>query len=42
MIVLGLALLSLVIWVVLVVARDGFWLTRERDLTPLPGREGSG
>ena len=30
-IVVGLALLSLVIWLVLVVARDGFWLTRERD-----------
>ena len=31
MIGLAVALLSLAIWVVLVFARDGFWLTRERD-----------
>ncbi len=36
MIVPGLALLSLAIWLVLVVARDGFWLTRERDTHPVP------
>ena len=37
MIALVLALLSLAIWLVLVFARDGFWLTRERD-TRAPGR----
>uniref|UniRef100_UPI0035CAE5B4 glycosyltransferase n=1 Tax=uncultured Sphingomonas sp. TaxID=158754 RepID=UPI0035CAE5B4 len=45
MIALGVALLSLAIWLVLVFARDGFWLTRERDdrlLSPLPGIEGAG
>ena len=42
-IVVGLALLSLAIWVVLVFAREGFWLTRERDSLPsLPGRGGNG
>ena len=31
MIVLGVALVSLAIWLVLVFARDGWWMTRERD-----------
>lgn len=43
MIALGTALLSLAIWLVLVFARDGFWLARERDaqkpfVTPGPYR----
>ncbi|MFA6607520.1 MAG: glycosyltransferase, partial [Sphingomonas sp.] len=44
MIALGIATLSLLIWIVLALGRDGFWLTRERDglLPPLPGREGLG
>ncbi len=43
MIVQAVALVSLAIWLVLVFARDGFWLTRERDtLPPLPEREGAG
>lgn len=35
MITLGLGLVSLAIWLVLVLARDGFWLARERDTQPL-------
>ena len=31
-----LAAISLVVWLVLVFARDGFWLTRERDTRALP------
>ena len=43
MIALGVAGLSLAIWLVLVFARDGFWLAREQDcLAPLPGRDGLG
>ncbi|MBP2275527.1 MULTISPECIES: glycosyltransferase [Sphingomonas] len=44
MIALGIATLSLLIWIVLALGRDGFWLTRERDgaIAPLPGREGPG
>lgn len=44
MIVLGIATLSLLIWIVLALGRDGFWLTRERDdaVAPLPAREGWG
>lgn len=41
-IALGIALLSLAIWLVLVFARDGFWQTGERDTSPLallPARE---
>lgn len=36
MIVLGLALVSLVIWVGLVVAHDGFWRARETDFEAVP------
>ena len=36
MIVLAVAVLSLAIWLVLVFARDGFWLARERDTQPTP------
>jgi len=31
-----LAAISLVVWLVLIFARDGFWLTRERDTRALP------
>ncbi len=34
MIAFGVASVSLVIWLVLVFARDGFWLARERDTAP--------
>lgn len=36
MIALGLAGVSLAIWLALVFARDGFWLARERDAQPVP------
>lgn len=36
-IALGIALASLVIWLVLLVARDGFWQTAERDSMLLNG-----
>lgn len=37
MIAFGIALASLLIWLVLFVARDGFWQTAERDSMPLEG-----
>ncbi|OYY91735.1 MAG: glycosyl transferase family 2 [Sphingomonas sp. 28-66-16] len=36
MIALVIAALALAVWLVLVFARDGFWLTRERDTRDLP------
>ena len=35
MIAFGVAMVSLATWLVLVFARNGFWLTRERDTVPL-------